>query len=50
MLEEAHVSLTSGRAFGPSGEGCFRLSYSNSMKNINEGLKRIEGALKKLRK
>jgi aspartate aminotransferase len=50
LLEEAHVSVTSGRAFGPSGEGCFRLSYSNSMKNINEGLKRIDGALKKLRK
>jgi aspartate aminotransferase len=50
MLEEAHVSVTSGRAFGPSGEGCFRLSYSNSLKNIKEGLKRIEDALKKLKK
>jgi aspartate aminotransferase len=49
LLETGHVSVTAGTAFGPSGEGCFRLSYSNSLKNIREGLKRIEDALAKLR-
>jgi aspartate aminotransferase len=49
LLETGHVSVTSGRAFGPSGENCFRLSYSNNMRNIREGLERIDEALARLR-
>jgi len=50
LLEKAAVSCTSGRAFGPSGEGCLRFSYSNNLKNIREGLRRVGEALEKIRK
>ena len=42
MLEEAHVAVTPGSAFGPSGEGFFRLSYAASEDQIEEGLSRIK--------
>jgi aspartate aminotransferase len=42
MLEEAHVAVTPGSAFGPSGEGFFRLSYATSEEQIREGLSRIK--------
>jgi aspartate aminotransferase len=42
MLEEAHVAVTPGSAFGPSGEGFFRLSYAASEDQITEGLSRIK--------
>jgi len=42
MLEEAHVAVTPGSAFGPSGEGFFRLSYAASEQQITEGLARIK--------
>jgi aspartate/methionine/tyrosine aminotransferase len=42
MLKEAHVILTPGTAFGKNGEKHFRLSYAASMKNLEEGLNRIE--------
>jgi len=46
MLEEAHVAVTPGSAFGPCGEGCFRISYATSEDNIIEGLSRIKGFMR----
>jgi aspartate aminotransferase len=48
LLEEAHVAVTPGSAFGPAGEGRFRLSYAASRENIKEGMARIGAALAKL--
>ncbi len=48
LLEEAHVAMTPGSAFGPASEGRLRLSYANSMDNLEQGMDRIEAALKKL--
>ena len=46
LLNTAHVSTVTGTAFGePS---CIRLSFANSMKNIETGLARIKEALAKL--
>ncbi len=42
MLEEAHVAVTPGSAFGPSGEGFFRMSYAASEEQIIEGLSRMK--------
>ncbi len=47
LLNEAHVTSVMGDAFGePS---CIRLSFANSMKNIEEGFRRIKEALSKVR-
>ncbi len=44
ILEEASVAVLSGTAFGEYGEGYLRLSYANSVENIEEAVRRI-GAL-----
>lgn len=49
LLEESGVALLGGTAFGEYGEGYLRLSYANSVENIQEALNRLEDALKKLR-
>ncbi len=41
ILEEAGVALTPGVDFGPHGEGYLRLSYANSLENLEEGLSRL---------
>lgn len=41
LLNEAGVSLLAGTAFGKAGEGYLRLSYANSLANIEEALDRI---------
>ncbi|HLF14761.1 MAG TPA: pyridoxal phosphate-dependent aminotransferase [Bacteroidota bacterium] len=46
LLYEAGVACLSGTAFGKYGEGFLRFSYANSIPNIQEGLRRIEKALK----
>jgi len=46
LLYDAGVAALSGTAFGKYGEGFLRFSYANSIPNIEEGLKRIEKALK----
>lgn len=46
LLDDARVAVVPGSAFGA--EGFIRLSYATSMKNIQEGLKRISEAVKKL--
>lgn len=46
LLNTAHVSTVTGSAFGEP--TCIRLSFANSMKNIETGLARIKEALSKL--
>ncbi|MGC1243178.1 MAG: pyridoxal phosphate-dependent aminotransferase [Chryseosolibacter sp.] len=47
MLEQGHVSLVPGGAFGD--ENCIRLSYAASEKDLREALKRMKDALAKLK-
>jgi len=42
LLEEAGVGTLSGTAFGRHGEGYLRLSYANSIENLEEALRRME--------
>ena len=42
ILEEAHVAVTPGAAFGPGAEGYLRFSYASSVERIEEGLRRID--------
>ena len=46
ILEEAHVSLVTGDAFGDP--NCIRLSYAASREDLVEAIKRIKEALSKL--
>lgn len=46
LLNEAHVALVSGDAFGAP--NCIRISYSLSEEKVIEAVKRIEAALQKL--
>ena len=48
LLKNAHVAMTPGSAFGPSGEGFIRMSYANSMENIEKGLYEVEMAVRDL--
>jgi aspartate/methionine/tyrosine aminotransferase len=48
LLEEAGVAVLPGTAFGQYGEGYLRLSYANSIANINKALERTENALRRL--
>ncbi len=47
LLENAGVAVVPGSAFGA--DNGIRLSYATSMDNIEEGLRRIAGAIKRLR-
>lgn len=47
LLNKAHVSTVTGRAFGEP--NCIRISFANSMEKIEEGYKRIIDALARLR-
>ena len=42
LLEEQHVAVTPGIAFGPHGEGFFRISYAASEDSLREGMARIK--------
>jgi aspartate/methionine/tyrosine aminotransferase len=48
LLEQAGVALLPGSSFGKYGEGYLRLSYANSMENIESALHRMQTALDKL--
>ncbi|MBE9180902.1 pyridoxal phosphate-dependent aminotransferase [Oculatella sp. LEGE 06141] len=48
LLEEAGVALLAGTAFGEFGDGYLRLSYANSIENIQEALARIKAAISAL--
>ena len=41
ILEESHVAVTPGAAFGPNAEGYLRFSYASSIERIQEGLRRL---------
>ena len=47
LLEKERVAIIPGNAFGESGEGFARVSYSYSLKHIMEALERIERFIKK---
>jgi aspartate/methionine/tyrosine aminotransferase len=42
ILEKAKVGVTPGIDFGDGGEGFLRLSYANSLENLEEALRRLE--------
>jgi aspartate/methionine/tyrosine aminotransferase len=48
LLEEAGVAVLPGTAFGRNGEGYLRLSYANSLQNIEVALERMAEALARL--
>ena len=48
LLKEGHVAVTPGIAFGPGGEGFFRVSYATSVGQIREGFDRIKKTLANL--
>ena len=48
LLDQAGVAVLPGTAFGRYGEGYLRLSYANSLENIERALVRIGDALEKL--
>jgi aspartate aminotransferase len=45
LLRQGHVAVTPGTAFGPCGEGFFRISYATSEDQIQEGVARIKKTL-----
>ena len=49
LLEEAGVAVTPGVDFGPGGDGYIRISYANSVENIDEGMNRLERFLQSIR-
>ena len=48
LMDDAGVALLPGTAFGKYGDGYLRLSYANSLENIEEALHRIKTAIAKL--
>ncbi len=48
LLNQAGVAVLSGTAFGKYGEGYLRLSYANSVENIQEGLRRMQRVIEAL--
>ncbi|MFW6018512.1 MAG: pyridoxal phosphate-dependent aminotransferase, partial [Halapricum sp.] len=42
LLEEEHVAVVPGTAFGEGGEGHLRVSYATGMDDLKEALDRIE--------
>ena len=47
LLNKAHVSTVTGKAFGEP--NCIRISFANSMENIEKGFAKIKAALIKLK-
>ncbi len=45
LLEEAGVATVAGTSFGAFGEGFIRVSYANSIENIEMAMERIKGVL-----
>jgi aspartate aminotransferase len=45
LLEEAGVALLGGSCFGEAGAGYLRISYANSIENLEEALRRMRSAL-----
>ncbi len=49
LLEDAGVAVLPGTAFGKLGDGYLRLSYANSLENIQEALARMDSAISRIR-
>ena len=49
LLQEEHVAVVPGDAFGDSGEGFIRISYAYSIDNLKAALKRIDHFITRLR-
>lgn len=49
LLEEKHVAVVPGNAFGSCGEGYVRISYCYSLKHITEALRRMGAFLQELK-
>ena len=50
LLEEQKVAVVPGNAFGESGEGHVRISYSYSMAHLKEAMKRMRAFLENIKK
>jgi aspartate aminotransferase len=48
LLNEAGVATLAGTSFGKYGEGYLRLSYANSVENLQKALERIDIAVRRL--
>ena len=48
IMDDVGVALLPGTAFGKYGDGYLRLSYANSLENIEDALHRIKTAISKL--
>ncbi|MGN1124626.1 MAG: aminotransferase class I/II-fold pyridoxal phosphate-dependent enzyme [Candidatus Gastranaerophilaceae bacterium] len=49
FLEEEHVAVVPGTAFGDSGEGFLRISYAYSIDNLKKAMERLKTFVEKLR-
>ncbi len=49
LLNEAHVAIVPGTAFGECGEGYARISYAYSVEHITEALRRMKDFVEKLK-
>lgn len=47
ILEKARVGITPGVDFGSGSEGFLRISYANSLQNLKEAVRRLEGYIQK---
>ena len=50
FLEEEHVAVVPGTAFGDSGEGFLRISYAYSIENLKKAMTCLKRFVEKLRK
>lgn len=48
LLEQAHVAVVPGSAFGPEGEGHIRLCFARGLEDIDEGMRRMKRFVEKL--
>ena len=48
--EEEGVALLAGSGFGRHGEGFLRLSFANSIEELDEGLQRLKRGVERLRR
>jgi len=48
ILQKAGVAVLSGTAFGAYGEGYLRISFANSVENLEKAMKKISESLKDL--
>ena len=47
LLDEAGVAVLAGTSFGGHGEGYLRLSYANSLENLEEALAAMKALLER---